>query len=309
MKQDNFKEIAENLYFVFGEGRGLFPYSHSLLLKGKETVLIDAGIGEARIREIDENTPIDILIISHSHPDHIRYWHLFEDRHILMPRETPEVISDLELLGDRFTGTAERGAYWAKAIGEALGIRPMRAPDARYSDGDLLDFGGGHVLQAIHAPGHVDDHYCFLHTATGTLFTTDIDLTPFGPWYGNPESAIEQFADSTKMIMNVPYQRVCTSHRPPIEGDATGEFEAFLAVFDRHRQRILDLCRPPRTLEQIAAASPFYEDRLPEKMIQKIFEENMAEKQLDLLIRDGLVQESDGLYSRIDNRYHSSFDP
>ena len=299
MKLDYVKEIAEGLYFVFGEGRGLFPFSHSLLLKGKETVLVDAGIGESRIREIEDNTPIDVLIISHSHPDHTRYWHLFDDRHILLPKETPWVVSDLLLLGERFTGTPERGAHWAKSIADAFDIHPMREPDARYSDGDVLDFGG-QALQAIHTPGHLNDHYCFFHEESGTLFTTDIDLTPFGPWYGNTESDIEQFKESTRMIMNLPYQRVCTSHRAPIEGDATAEFEAFLKIFDRHRQMILDLCSPPRTLEEIGATSPFYDDRLPEKIVQQIFEENMAEKHLKMLIRDGLVEEANGVYSRVD---------
>jgi len=269
-----------------------------MLLTGKETVLIDAGIGKKKIEEIDQARRIDILIISHSHPDHIRYWHLLHDRRILLPRETPEAVKDLQLLGERFTGTPENGAYWAKWVSGAFGVRALRDPDQRYTDGDILDLGGAR-LEAIRARGHTDDHYCFLDRKTGTLMTTDIDLTAFGPWYANPESDIALFQESIKKIMAIPYQRVCSSHRPPIEGDATVDFEAFLGHFEAHRTAIRDLCDPPTTVDRIVAASPIYENKLPNKVLQRIFETNMVVKNLQLLIRDGLVEERHGLYAKV----------
>lgn len=289
------RKLSGNLYFVRGEGRGRFPSSNGILLTGKETVLIDAGIGAALIREIDRLHRIDVLIITHSHPDHIRYWRLLEDRHVLLPKETPDVAYDLQLLGERFTGSVRNGAHWAGFVSRAFGVSALREPDGRYSDAQVLDFGGVELL-AIHAPGHVDDHYCFLERTTGTLISTDIDLTPFGPWYGNVESDIEVFAKSVRMVMALPYRRVVSSHREPVEGDAKAYFEAFLDGFERHKRAILNLCRRPITLDEIAAASPFYGNGLRDKVIQGIFERNMARKNLTLLLREGLVEETDGRY-------------
>lgn len=72
------------------------------MLAGDRTALIDAGIGQARIREIDSRSRIDALVISHSHPDHILAWHVPADRQLLLPEQTPESVSDLRLLGHRF---------------------------------------------------------------------------------------------------------------------------------------------------------------------------------------------------------------
>ncbi|MCA1961666.1 MAG: MBL fold metallo-hydrolase [Desulfomonile sp.] len=292
------ERLAGELYLVPGEGNARFPACHGFLLRGSDTVLIDAGMGLERIRELDRQIRIDILIISHSHPDHIRMAYLLQDRHIMMPKESPEEVSDLFLLGERFTGSKEAGEYWARAMESAYGVQAVRPPDARFGDGDVLDFGAARLL-AVYAPGHLKDHYCFLELTTGTLLTTDIDLTGFGPWYGNPEADIETFHASIHKVMSLPYSRVCSSHRLPIEGDATDNFLTFLQGFVRHREAVMQICRRPSTLDDILAVSPLYGDAFPDKFFQHLFERNMSAKILALLIRDGIVEESGGRYQRV----------
>jgi hydroxyacylglutathione hydrolase len=295
MSANHLTKLSENVYWVEGEGKGRFPSCHGFLFSGRETVLIDAGMGEERIREIDRHKRIDILVITHSHPDHIRNWPLLKDRHILLPVETPDAVKDMQLLGERLVGTVEGGAHWARWAGTAFGLRPLRDPDGRYKDGDVLQIGGVE-LEAIHAPGHIEDHYCFLERNSGTLMTTDIDLTGFGPWYGNVESDIESFEASVKKIMSLSYKRVCSSHKASIEGDATADFEAFLAGFRRQRNAVMELCRTPSTLEEMVDASPFYGNAFRDKVAQRIFEGHMVSKNLALLIRDGLVEKSNGRF-------------
>jgi len=295
---DGIYELAANFYFVQGDGRGLFPYCNGYLLTGEETVLIDTGMGEGKIREIDKRSRIDVVIITHSHPDHIRSWDLLKDRHLLLPQQTPDAVHDLELLGQRFAGTLEGGAGWVEVFGRGLGILPLREPDGRFDDGDLLKVGGAE-LEAIHAPGHLDDHYCFLDRKSGTLITTDIDFSSFGPWYCNPEADIELFQATVEKVMSLPCSRVCSSHKTPMKGRATREFEAFMAGFERHKRTVLELCRPSMTVEEITAMSPFFKGGIPDKVIQRTFEGNMIKKILALLVRDGAVEESEGRFRRV----------
>lgn len=290
--------LADNFFFVEGKNRGRFPSCNGFLLMNGETVLVDAGIGEDRIRAIDREHRIDILIISHSHPDHVRCWHVLGGRYILMPEETPEIITDFHLLGERFTGTKKAATHWVRLAIDRFGVHPMRLPDGRYGDGEILKFGGAE-LEAVRAPGHVDDHYCFLERKSGTLLSTDIDFTSFGPWYGNPESDIEVFRQSVKKIMNLPYRRVCSSHKPPVEGDATDKFQAFLDAFDRQKRIVLELCGKPVTLQAMIESSPFFRNALPDPIVQHAFEGAMIAKNLALLLREGLVEESDGYYRRV----------
>lgn len=131
----------------------------------------------------------------------------------------------------------------------------------------------------------------FLMTGDETVL---ID-TGFGPWYGNPECEIKSFIEGIRRVMAYPYERVCSSHKPAIEGGAIEYFEKFLEGFEKHRQMILKLCHQPASLDQMTAASPFYHDRLKDKTIQYLFERNMIRKNLDLLIRDGRVRVENGL--------------
>jgi len=286
-------ELATDLYVINGDNKARFPFCNAFLITGSETVIIDTGIGNDRLRQIDEMVRIDRVIFSHPHPDHISGFGMLKDRHLMLPKETTDAVNDLLTLGTRFTGSQGKGVLWAEFVGQALGIEPLRDPDSQYGNGDILDFGSV-KLEAIHAPGHLNDHYCFFDHRSKTLLTTDIDFSSFGPWYGNPECAIEPFISSVHKVMAFPYQCVCSSHKPPIKGDATKAFALFLDMFDQQRQLVLGLCEQSATLDQMVEASPFYSNKLKGTMIQDVFEKNMIEKNLKLLVRDGLIVSENG---------------
>jgi hydroxyacylglutathione hydrolase len=298
LNSSNAIELATDLYLIPGKNKARFPYCNAFLITGSETVLIDTGCGAQRIKEIDELIRIDKVIISHPHPDHITGYKMLKDRFLMLPEETGDEVNDLVKLGTRFTGTHENGVQWAKIIGTSMGLEPLRDPDGRFGQGDILDFLTVR-FEAIRTPGHLNDHYCFFDHSSKTLLTTDIDFTSFGPWYGNPEGAIDPFVKSIRHIMELPYLRVCSSHKPPIEGDATAEFTQYLDIFKNHRRMILKLLDQPSTLDHMTSLSPFYGNRFSNKMIQDVFERNMISKNLELLVRDGLVEEKNGHYQRV----------
>lgn len=292
--------ITENINILTAPQKGQFPYCHGFLFTGSENILIDAGADEELIQSIDRGIGIDTLIISHSHPDHIRRWYALDHRRLLLPAETPDSVHDLNTLGERFVGTMERGIRWANVIGKTLGLRPLREPDGRFSSGDIFDIGTARI-EAIHAPGHLDDHYCFFEHITGTLISTDIDFSSFGPWYGNPEGRIKPFMESVRKIMEVPYSRVCTSHKLPQEGDATDRFKAYLASFERQKKEVFDFLGKGKTLHEIAEGSPFYRNKFMDPIIQYAFEEHMAAENLEILIEEGMVAADGDVFVPVKN--------
>jgi len=291
-------ELAPDLYLIQGKNKARFPFCNAFLITGNENVLIDTGVGVVRLRELDDSLRIDKVIISHPHPDHISGFKVLKDRPLMLPAETPDSVKDLVELGTRFMGSREDGMVWAEYAKTSLGLEPLRDSDGRFGDGDVLDFGSVR-LEAIRAPGHLHDHYCFFDHCSKTLLTTDIDFTSFGPWYGNPECEIAPFQESIRKIMDLPYLRACSSHKPPIEGDATNEFTAFLDMFKQQRRRILHLCDPQATIEQMVCISPFYGNKLNDKRLQVIFEKNMIMKNLEILMRDGRIEQKSGFYRMV----------
>ena len=295
MKHSGITPLDTHVFFIEAPYKGRFPFCHGFIVTGHETILIDAGLGEDIMREMDRIFNIDTLLISHSHPDHIRAWDVFKDKRLLLPRETTDAVMDLEQLGIQYTGSVETGRHWVETIGKPIGIAPMRKPDDRFKDGDIIDTGGARI-QAIHAPGHLDDHYCFLEQISGTLITTDIDFTSFGPWYGNPEGRIKPFKDSIRKIMALPYTRACSSHKAPIDGDATKQFHNFLDCFDRQKEDVFRCLATGKTMEEIVAYSPFYNNKFMDLTIQNAFETQMIKENLALLIEEGRVKEIGGRY-------------
>ncbi len=295
---DNIVPLAKNLFWIKAPGKGKYPYCNGFLITGKQNLLIDAGVGDEMIAEIDSRKRIDTLLISHSHPDHMLQWHLLKDRHVMMPAETPDLVTDISQLALRFTGSQANAVLWIKRVRDVLGLQPLRAPDSRFSDGEIIDLGGARLM-AIHAPGHLNDHYCFLYE-NSVLLTTDIDFDSFGPWYGNPESDIDRFKQSIAKVRNLKFDLVCSSHKPPIIGkEAQQAFDDYLAVFDQRKQQIMELCNGRRTFEDIVAESPFYRNKMPDRNMQKIFEGRMIQNNLDILISEELVECTNNMYSQI----------
>jgi glyoxylase-like metal-dependent hydrolase (beta-lactamase superfamily II) len=288
--------LATNIYLIEGPERGRFPHCNGYLLFGDRTVLIDAGIGAERIGEVDRRVRVDTLIISHSHPDHILAWHVLGDRQLCLPAQTPESVYDLASLGRRFVEGAEGARYWTWVVESRLGIRPLRRPEQRFDDGETLDFGSLR-LRAIHAPGHLTDHYCFLETRSGTLFSIDIDFTGFGPWYGNPEGDIDRFRKSVKRLRGMPFTQICSAHKSPIaQADAEDAFDRYLGAFDRQKAAIEALCRQGMDLDTMVRVSPFYRNRMFDETLQHLFETQMIRKNLALLVEEKRIVETNGRY-------------
>ncbi|WP_246804165.1 MBL fold metallo-hydrolase [Desulfosarcina cetonica] len=220
---------------------------------------------------------------------------MLRDRQLWLPAETPETVEDLVLLGRRFVEGEADARYWTDVVRDRLGIHPLRPPDRRFTDGDVLDFGAIQ-LRAIHAPGHLRDHYCFLETTTRTLLTTDIDFTGFGPWYGNPEGDIDRFRQSVMMLRDMVCEWVGSSHKRPIAGKkADAAFAQFLERFEQQKMAVLALCQGV-DLEAMIQASPFYNNRMPDPRMQRIFETQMIRKNLARLLDEGRIIEKSGYY-------------
>ncbi len=70
-----------------------------------------------------------------------------------------------------------------------------RADATPFSHGDRYDLGGVTVT-VVHLPGHTRGHSGFLVEPDGVLYVADIDLSSFGPYYGDHWSDLEDFERS-----------------------------------------------------------------------------------------------------------------
>jgi len=282
--------VTPHVWILPGEDEGRFPFCHSFLFTGDRNILLDPGCGLDRLKAVQELVSIDMVVLSHTHPDHISGAWLFEGVPILCPRETPTSISDLDSLAVRFTGGGKAAEQWKGFVTSAMGLR-MPSPTARFSGGDLVVEGSAVRLRALYAPGHTVDHYVFFEEVSGLLLSSDIDLTPFGPWYGHAECSLPAFRSSLRMIRSLSVRAILSSHRGVIRDGITEEIDLFEKGFDRHKEALRQRLQSgsPLSLEQLVELSPIYQADFPEALFMRNFESWMLRHLLAGMIEEGEV--------------------
>ncbi|MBK9032545.1 MAG: MBL fold metallo-hydrolase [Myxococcales bacterium] len=168
-----------------GPGVVWLGHASALVTLGARRVLIDP-LGRARTRAAG---PVDAVLITHSHVDHLNRWSLKAvDRAttLIVPRGAGGIVADL---GFREVREVEPGDH-VDLGGVDLVAVPTRHDNGRWAKGDA-PLCTGYVVQkdglAVHHAGDVDfsDHAVF--DDIGKQFTLDATLLPIGGmlpvWY------------------------------------------------------------------------------------------------------------------------------
>ena len=289
--------LTDRLFIVNTPTSGRFPMAYSFLALGTRIrALIDTGCGAETCRQILREYDVDVVINSHCHPDHVAGNHLFAGKELWVPGQRLDETGTIERLSRRLMGPDPKArAAWETFVQKGLEMEDY-FPTRTFDDGDILEFGGL-SLQAVHTPGHLDDHYCFLAPEENIMLTFDIDLTGFGPFYGNPEADIGRFKASLDRIMDMRPRVVAGSHRPPVTGNVAEELLAFKGKFDRNEQRIAAVLDVPRDVDELCILKPIFGKYIPGlEVLYGFFERCMVEKHLEEMTRQESVRFRDGKY-------------
>ncbi len=281
-------EVVDDIFLVPGDKEGRFPYSHSLLVRGDPTVLVDTGCGLERLKALKRDIRIDIVVHSHSHPDHMSCSRVFRETGTWFPVETPPGVHDFDSLAERFLDGGETGRVWQGFVSSVMGFRPPEKPSFRYGHGHVFDTGTA-KLEAVYTPGHCIDHYCFWEEERRVLFLSDLDLSNFGPWYGHRESSLRDFRESIRRVSRLNASVALSSHKPPIAENIPEALEDYEKGIERQRQKLLESLTEDMTERRLLDISPIYNNSFPVLQVQRNFEKWMIRHLLRELIDEGLV--------------------
>ncbi|MBU1671339.1 MAG: MBL fold metallo-hydrolase [Actinobacteria bacterium] len=289
-------EVTENIYLLRGENGGRFPFPYSVVVTGGPNVLFDTGCGLRTLERLRERVNIDLVVNSHTHPDHFSGNHLFGGVELLVPEAFAGILADLEAMSVRLAGGGEPAEQWLFMVREILGHRPTE-PTGTFVEGRVIE-AGGYAFEAVHTPGHTADTYCFYDPVSRVLLSFDYDLTPFGPWYGHVESSLPETRASIEKLIGLEPGLVVSSHRMPLSAGIEEAFREYDAVIDRRTEVVLGMLeKGPATPEQLADLSPIYGLK-PSFALYHYFESRLIEKHLELLVEEGLASTNEsGTYS------------
>ncbi len=249
-----FQTLNNTIKFVEAPDRARFPYAHSLFIDDEVQVLIDTSCGRTNIDYFLDHD-IDIIINSHFHEDHIMNNHLFSKAEIWAHGLDAPAIRSEEIFADYYGFSKFNEEHLGKLFYDWTGAKSSPVHH-EISHDQILDFGKTKV-QVLHTPGHTPGHCCFL-MEDGILFSSDIELSSFGPWYGHLCSNLDDYIKSIKLCMEINPSIIISSHRGIIKEDIQKRLHNYLNIIYQKEERLISSLKQPMTLDQLTDLVIFY---------------------------------------------------
>lgn len=281
----------------FGDKTGKYPDGNQVVVRGTDTrFAFDTPQVANRIGPEFDAT--ECVILGHVHEDHMAGLHRLPRARVQAHERDLEAARSWEGLSRHYGYSPEVLASMRVKIEREFNYVPR--PDATgYTDGTVWEAGGARI-RAIHMPGHTSGHSVLLVESEGVAFIGDIDLTGFGPYYGDATSNLAEFRQSLARIADVPAKVWVTSHHRGVYTDRA-EFlkglAAFAAKIDERERRLCDMLRAsPKTIGELVAERLMYPVDYTELWVSDV-ERKAILQHLEELLRDGRVSlEADGRY-------------
>jgi glyoxylase-like metal-dependent hydrolase (beta-lactamase superfamily II) len=198
-------------------------------IKGSRySVVIDSGIAPMRDAVLElcrEAAPVDLLLITHAHADHIGCNASVVEAtgaKVAAAGALPW-IEDLELHYREFCIPSEHLPDSPEQRDEILGLMDGGvAVDLVIGEGTTLRLGDGLELQTLALPGHKLEEIAFLDPASGDLFMGDVLLALAAPFFHGFQTA-RGFRSSLDRVQGMleagRVRRVLAAHHPPMDRD------------------------------------------------------------------------------------------
>jgi len=244
----------------FGEKNGKYPHGNQVVVRGSDSrAAFDAVIVSNQIGPDFDDA--DLVIMGHVHEDHMAGLHRLPHAPLhVHTADLPAARSWEGLIAAFGTTDPARIAEMETRFRRDFNYAPR--PDAiGYDDGATWDLGQL-TVRAFHMPGHTAGHCALVVEPEGVAFIGDIDLTGFGPYYGDASSSLADFRRSLQRLAQLPARVWVTAHHRGVytdRGRFMDDLAAYAAKLDQREGRLLDmLSAGPQTMAQLVERRLLY---------------------------------------------------
>ncbi len=291
--------------FIPGERNGKYPYCHSLYIEDEGGgILIDPSSDRERLARLREDPGVKAVWLSHWHEDHLMHLGLFQDVPLWMSERDAPFLYDLETFLDGYGMDDTKGPHrsdFRQFLKDQFNFRPRRA-DRFLEEGETVELASV-TVEVISVPGHTPGNLAFLFKEPGVLFLGDYDLTPFGPWYGDVDSSIEETLASIDRLRRIPARVWLTGHEQGVFEQEPGRlWEDYAKVILAREEKLLGLLDRPRDRQEIIEAWIVYGKAREPRSFFEFGEWAIMEKHLTRLMRQGRVVCERGRYVQSDGK-------
>jgi len=237
---------------------GRYPFCHSVLIDDRVKAVIDAASDQHKLQAFKDHGPVDYLITSHAHEDHLVFNFLFPASTFCAHAHDAPHFENLNSLIDCYGDMGlEEMEKWRNFFLEECHYQPRRV-DLYLDDGQVMELGDTR-MEIIHTPGHTRGHLCFYFPKEKILFTGDLDLTRIGPYYADRNSNLEETIQSLERLKTYDVETFLTAHGKGIYDGNPAYIDRYLNIIFLREEKLINLLkRGPKTLEQVVEEGIIY---------------------------------------------------
>lgn len=286
-----------------GPKSGKYPNGNQVVVTGPElSVAFDMPLVAHDLNGVFDD--VETVILGHVHEDHMAGLGRLSTVPLWVHDADLDAAQSWSGMSRHFGYSPEVLSQWHERMVQDFHYQPR--PDAQgYADGHVWDLGGGVRVWAHHLPGHTSGHCALIVEPEGVAFIGDIDLTGFGPYYGDATSSLMQFRQSLRAVRDLPARAWVTSHHRGVISQRAS-FEAALQTFadklDERSDKLLGMLQAaPQTLSALIEQRLVYPVGYEAAFIQDV-ERRMIEQHLRELMDEGQViclDAASGLFARV----------
>ena len=273
-----------------GHQSGKYPDGNQIVVRGTDRVVaFDTPLVSRTLPGVFDD--VQAVLLGHVHEDHLAGLSALPPTELWVHEGDLEAARSWEGMTRHFGYPPEILREWRLRMEKEFFYQAR--PDAQaYAHGHVWSMGGGVRVRAHHLPGHTSGHCALLVESEGVAFIGDIDLSGFGPYYGDATSNLRQFRQSLQAVRELDARVWVTSHHRGVLTERKAfetALSAFTAKLDQRSEKLLHLLQDgPLTLAELVQRRLVYPVGFDAAFVNDA-ERRMIEQHLEELMQQQLV--------------------
>lgn len=285
-------KLTNEIEFIQPDDASNFQACAGILINAKPKICIDTNIGKDDTKALLESEKPDIYVITHCHGDHTSWVFLvleYGGAEIYLPKGEEEYFTSIDHFVNKTVGDYPLGYSWNELTRYYFNYKEISDYTA-YDDSLELPVSSVKI-KCIDTPGHSPSHKSFYFPDEKIIFSGDLGIDSFGPWYGWPDCDLKLFVESLLKINSYKADVITTSHGGFVRNKSDAFLNCMKIIFNREEAIIKKLDKG-LSKNEIASEGIYYFNKEkiyePLKSFFYMWDNNMFDQHMRIIEEGGL---------------------
>lgn len=260
--------ITDRLTFLEPDDMRLFKACAGVMVESTRKLVIDTNMGPETISFLQAENP-QSAIITHYHLDHGTWGAVAQDHtqaEVVIPAGEERYLTDINYFLEQTAAPYGPVDAWRYFSVEACGYRELERYSAYEAGRSFSD--QRMTIICLDTTGHSPSHRSFYFPEAKVLFTGDMGVDRFGPWYGWADCDLRHLVASILKLRELPVDVLLTSHGGMRTSNIRAVWDRALRLLLEREKSVATRLEKGFTPEAIVAEGIFFiqKSQVPEPM-------------------------------------------